>query len=172
MSAVLLAIASAPRLRNLIFPKEASSSAVSATSTRVETGTEVIAFFLASSTCGASQHPRLPSALKAIRTKLNGQSQSEGKRFVYVGVAVDDDPDAGLTFLKPFGPFDEIVSGGGRVGTGSVDLLIRGMPGPLSLPQLIIVERTIEVGQSTISVGRDHILSRKLGFDEILKFAN
>ena len=138
---------------------------------RVDSGTELIAFFIASSTCGASQHPTLPLALRQIRDSLTVTAKSEGKRFIFAGVALDETPAKGLEFLKPFGPFDEVIAGGSWLGTGAVDFLIRSMPGPLAMPQLLILERDVVAEKSTITVGPDRIVTRVLGFAEIFKMA-
>lgn len=138
---------------------------------RVRSGTEVIAFFIASSTCGASANPRLPSALGTIRETLAVRARAEGKRFVYAGVALDETPDLGLAFLKKFAPFDEILTGGSWFGTGAVDFLIRGAPGPLAMPQLLIVERDVVAKTSGIVIGPDRVVARLVGFAEIFKMA-
>ena len=138
---------------------------------RVGSGTELIAFFIASSTCGASQHPTLPQALRQIRDSLTVTAKGQGKRFIFAGVALDETPAKGLDFLQPFGPFDEVIAGGSWLGTGAVDFLIRSIPGPLAMPQLLIIERDVVVEKSTITVGPDRIVTRVLGFAEIFKLA-
>jgi hypothetical protein len=138
---------------------------------RVASGTEVILYFIASSTCGASRHPSLPQAMQRIHNRVADSVKAQNKRVVYVGVGVDENPTASLDFLKQYGPFDEVIAGGSWLGTGAVDLLIRGLPGPLVLPQLLIVERDVEAGKKAISVSADRVQARKLGFQEILTMA-
>src|SRR4051812_45887619 len=113
LSVVLLLIVAVPGIAKRSH-SEAELEAVPQTTTakgRLTSGTERIAFFIASSTCGASAHTKLPAAIARMRAMLAEQAAAEGKRFVLVGVAVDSRPDDGLRFLKPFGPFDEILTG-------------------------------------------------------------
>lgn len=137
---------------------------------RVRSGTELIALFIASSTCGASNHPTLPADLRRIRAALASNAAAGRKRFAFVGVALDENPRVGIQFLERFGPFDEILSGGSWVGTGAIDFMIRGIPGPLALPQLLVLERTVKVDASSINVSADRIVARVLGFDEMALF--
>lgn len=146
-------------------------SSTKRTKGRVADATELVAVFIASSTCGASAHPTLPEALGKIRASLGARATAAGKRFIFIGVALDEQPSVGLAFLEPFGPFDEVMAGGSWVGTGAVDFLIRGNPGPLALPQLLILERDIKAEASAISISEDRVLARKLGFDEITQAA-
>ena len=106
-----------------------------------------------------------------IRSSLAQQAKAEGKRFVYVGVAVDEEPRVGLEFLKRFGPFDEVMSGGSWLGTGSVDFMVRGSPGPLALPQLLVLERDVHTAHDAIAISQDRIVRRALGFVDIFKLA-
>jgi hypothetical protein len=173
LSLVLFLVAAVPvvarRARTTIDARSPEPRAT--TSGRIAKGTEVIAFFIASSGCGASQHPKLPSALARIRTNLGAQAHGEGKRFVYAGVAVDENPQTGLNFLKPFGPFDEVMSGGGWVGSGSIEFMVRGLPGALALPQLLVIERDVSPENGQIVVSSDRIVRRVLGFVEIFRLA-
>ena len=173
LSTLLLIVAAVPSLtrKARLADDAARLSAQPAVKGRVGSGTEVIAFFIASSTCGASTAPNLPSALSKIRASLAIKAQREGKRFIYAGVALDEKPSAGLELLKQFGPFDEVMSGGSWLGMGSVDLMVRGMPGPLALPQLLIIERDVKAERTTITVSADRVIARRIGFDEIFKLA-
>jgi hypothetical protein len=173
VSTALLVVTSAPTIARKVGRSAASDTSRPAAYVkgRVRDGTEVIAFFIASSTCGASQNRNLPSALLKIRNDLAERAHSEGKRFVYAGIALDESAVTGLSFLKPFGPFDEVMAGGSWLGTGAVDFLIRGMPGPLALPQLLVVERDVKASQTAIKVSADRVMSRNLGFVEIFRFA-
>ncbi len=138
---------------------------------RVRTGTELVAIYVTSSTCPASRDANLKPSLRSIRRQLANQAISEGKRLVWMGVALDQTPEEGIEFLKPYGPFDEILAGGSWLNTGSIDFLLRGKPGQLSTPQLIILERDIVAEKTTLSVTPDRLLMRKVGASSINAFA-
>lgn len=135
------------------------------------TGTELIAFVVVSSRC-CSHHPQqLIAALPRIRAELSQTARAHGLRFIYAGVALEDNAAKGLDLLQSFGPFDEVIAGGSWTGTGSVDLLTRAMPGPLELPQVVVIQREVNAGTTAISIGQDHLVRRIVGFPQVLSFA-
>jgi hypothetical protein len=71
------------------------------------TGTELVAVFIASSTCGGITDPRLEPGLGRAMNVLAEDARLQGHRFIRVGIALDPDPEAGLDVLNRFGPFDE-----------------------------------------------------------------
>ena len=172
-SAVLLTVAATPHVvRRFRSDPVADGTAIGPLGKpRVDSGTEVIMYFIASSTCGASRHPKLREALHRFRNQLVDSVRAEGKRVVYVGVGVDENPIASIDFLRHYGPFDEIIAGGSWLGTGAVDLMVRALPGPLVLPQVLVVERDIVTAKSGITVGPDRVKTRKLGGNEIMAMA-
>ena len=172
VSLAFLVVAAFPPGRRLLRSIRAGDGqSLKIPASRAETGTELIAFFITSSTCAASKGPELPVALEKIYVRLAELAKQEGKRFVKVGVAVDEIPADGLRYLATFGSFDELMSGGGWLGSGSVALLIRDLPAPISTPQLLVVERSIQVQGNTIQVSADRIVARRIGADEIASFA-
>jgi hypothetical protein len=96
----------------------------------------------------------------------------EGKRLVWMGVALDMTPEEGIEFLRAYGPFDEILAGGSWLNLGSLQFLIRGLPGELATPQLILVERDIVAGSTTLSVSPDRLVLRRVGASRINAFTS
>ena len=138
---------------------------------RVRSGTELAAVYVTSSTCGASRDPTLKESLQVIRQHLGARAFGEGKRFVWIGVALDRTPEGGIQFLKPYGPFDEILAGGSWLNTGSISFLIRGELGDLSTPQLIVFERDVVSGE-TLRVSPDRLILSLRGGERIHSFAS
>jgi hypothetical protein len=138
----------------------------------LEKTTELVVVFLVSSTCGASKIEGLPEALKRIREVLAVRSTHERKRFSMIGASLDEDPSAGLSFLRKYGPFDQVVAGGSWHGLGSVIWISRDMPGPFALPQLLVFEREVLTSNGEIRVGPDRLLARRVGGDQILRLAS
>lgn len=134
-------------------------------------GVEVLAIFIASSTCGASEFPGLLEAMKQIRGHLKARAIREEKVFVSVGVALDQDPVAGISFLEKFGPFDELASGGGWMNGTALTFVTRDMPAEMAIPQLIIVERAVTSRHRQIEGAADRLVARKVGADAIVTFA-
>jgi hypothetical protein len=128
--------------------------------------------FVGSSTCGASRYPGLPATLRNIRQLLAEQARRQGKAFVSVGLSVDQDPWIGSEFLKPYGPFDEILSGRGWLNTGAIAFVVRDFPAQRAIPQLILLERDVEVEDSSISTVADRLTGRRIGVREIVSLAH
>lgn len=140
-------------------------------SVREQSGTQVIAVFLVSSSCGASRYPALPEAVSRTFGRLHQEAASQGKAFHTIGVALDQQPKDGLAFLAKYGPFDELLAGRGWYGMGSIYFMLRNLPGPLSLPQLLILERDVDSGLIA-RVSADRVITRRMGSQEILDFAD
>lgn len=139
---------------------------------RHQNGTEVLAIFVASSTCGASEYAGLAAAVRRIRSQLKHDAGQEGKRFVFMGIALDQDPMVGIEFLREFGPFDEIQSGGGWLNAGSISFIIRDYPARREVPQLILLERVVKVVDGSIEDLSDRLIGRRTGSDAIVAFAD
>lgn len=131
----------------------------------------VLAIFVASSTCGASEFPGLHEALRDIRHTLGARARDDATRFVSVGVSLDDDPWRGTEFLKTFGPFDEVLAGGSWLNTGAVTFMLRDWPSPRTIPQLVLVERAVSGTEVSLLSVTDRVVGRKIGAEAIVNYA-
>ncbi len=136
---------------------------------RLKDGTELITIWALDSACGFSRYPGLPPAIAAIDKKLREYARTNNRRIIRIGMSMDSDPDVAIQFLRRFGPFDEVIAGGNWLNTGVVTYLMRDNPGPFSIPQLIVLERRVEGGGRR--VGADSLIMRKVGYRELLDFA-
>jgi hypothetical protein len=183
LSVVLALVAIVASLSGLLYARQAATEASAKSGTgsttelspkdsgRVRSGKELLAVFIASSTCGASQLVGLPQAIHHIRRSLPVLAGRDGRRAVLVGVALDHTAKEGLKFLSRFGEFDEIMVGGSWLNSGAVQFLIRDQPGPLAMPQLVLVERDITTGNQSLQVGTDRVVARHVGGRPILAYA-
>lgn len=137
----------------------------------LRSGTEIVAIFIGSSTCGASNYPGLASAVATIRSGLRMAAVRRGAQFSMIGAALDWSVSEGLKFLESFGPFDEVTVGRNWINGAATSYMLREFPGQMSLPQLVVVERTIGVGQTAIQVGEDRFIMRRVGFDALFELA-
>jgi hypothetical protein len=110
-----------------------------------ETGDELVLVFVGASHCAFSNLPDLSERIKTAKEILQRQAESVDQRFVAVGIAVDMDPGAGLEHLEGFGAFDEVNSGRGWYGMGATKYLWEDFPGEDGTPQLLIMNRRLEV---------------------------
>jgi hypothetical protein len=110
-------------------------------------------------------------AVNDVRETLRQTAPREHKPLVSVGISLDQDPLIGIDFLKRFGPFDEVLSGGGWLNTGSIAFVVRHFPARRAIPQLIIVERDVVLESNSASILNERLISRKIGADAIVRFA-
>jgi hypothetical protein len=128
------------------------------------TGTELVAVFIASSTCGGITDPRLEPGLGRAMNVLAEDARLQGHRFIRVGIALDPDPEAGLDVLNRFGPFDELYIGGEYLNAGALNYLDSGA---LAIPQLVVVRRDVRVTGGLMAVASADVIMRKVGADQI-----
>jgi hypothetical protein len=134
-------------------------------------GREVVMVLVGSSTCDAATSPEIPAALDSIRRALSRHTLEQGAAFASVGVALDRDFAAGVGFLARLGEFDEISIGRKWMNSHAVAHMWRDHPGRGATPQIIIIERDLQVEQSAIAVTPDRVIARKVGVDNILEWA-
>jgi hypothetical protein len=79
-------------------------------------------------------------------------------------VALDWKPADGIAFLARFGEFDEITSGSNWIGDGAMRYVWRDLPTGPGVPQLLIVERTVDTSdERSIRVSGDRIIRQVQG---------
>lgn len=146
-------------------------AATETTGTRESTGTEIVMLVIGSSTCGASMNDSLPRIVASIATAAGNRAEAAGKQFATVGVAIDGSASAGLKFLSRIDQLDEIVAGRNWLNSAAVTYLWRDLPGNAALPQVVLIERPIEVDTKNIRVGKDSLLARVIGLDSLSLWA-
>lgn len=149
----------------LLYPRVDAANQV------MHSGRELVLVFIGSSKCGASAVPALPAALDSIRASAARYAASVHDQFSSLGIAVDQQPNDGLLFLKKFGVFDQIAVGHNWLNAAAISYIWRETPGPGSLPQVVLVERQLDVTGDGVSVGADRILARKTGSDGLIRWA-
>ncbi len=99
------------------------------------------------------------------------QSRLTNTSFAYVGIAVDPDTQGGNEFVARFGPFDQTIVGGGWSNLGAAEFIWGSQGGRAIIPQVLVVERLINVDSSGVAVGPAAIIRRILGVDSIVAFS-
>lgn len=163
-----------------------SIKAVSTSSTRpapvnpVRNGQHLIAYVVVASDCGFSTRPDVEDAVRHLRDVLlaaHGQSYAQVS---VVALDVDQDVATGLEFLKQFqkhhsGPvFDQVSVGGVWVNDGFVNLGWRERLATGATPEIDLIERPVDshhyLVDWTVSIGRDALLLRVAGYDQIARW--
>lgn len=133
-------------------------------------GREVEVIFIGSSSCGAAGRKDLAQALDSLRAFMLADAARRDYGVYFTGVALDWQVAAGFKFLEPFGPFDEVSVGRNWLNSSAVRYVWRDVPGKPEIPQLVLIERTVELGAQAMVVGEDRLLERVMGADNIVTY--
>jgi len=120
--------------------------------------------------CGASTNRTLIPAWKRLVSALS--LLDPRGRLWRVGIAVSSDPLAGFRFLEAFGNFEEVAAGGGWMNSAVRRYLSQDLPGPVAVPQVILIERQLVVRRvGAPATAREQILQRRVGLEDISRLA-
>lgn len=127
-------------------------------------GPEIALVFVGASFCGAQNTAGFPQAIEQAKIAVQRRANEGGKQFRAVGVALDWKPADGIAFLARFGEFDEITSGSNWIGDGAMRYVWRDLPTGPGVPQLLIVERSVDASdERSIRVTGDRIVRQVQG---------
>ena len=138
---------------------------------RIRSGREWQLILIGASTCGASTYPGLSGAVRAVHRGIADSATAAGVTFTAAGIALDWDVEAGLRFLNDYGPFDEISTGRNWMNGTAERYLFGDLAAAPSLPQLVLVERTVEMLPGRIKRSDPVVLERKIGYEQIFAWA-
>ena len=125
---------------------------------------EVVAVVLVSSTCAACQLIE-KGYVDSLRAALASRATAAGRELAVVGVAIDHAWDEGISFLEDLGAFDEVVSGRSWLNAGAEAYMHRHVPGPLSVPQILVFTRDVEWSGGALLFDDSQVVARVLGID-------
>ncbi len=137
---------------------------------RLRTGNEILLVFVGGSFCRANRRPGFHQAVENAKLRVRDQAVARGRQFRAVAVSLDWKPTEALAFLDGFGNFDEVSVGSNWVNDSAIRYVWRDLPGDPTVPQLVVVERHVEVGR-TVQVGSERVLKRVLGAEQIFDWA-
>ncbi len=137
-------------------------------SMRLRKGTERVAIFIGSSTCGAAEDDRVVKGLPILWADLARGAREKGMSFSTIGIAVDWRVSDGMGFLQKLGWFDEVMTGRNWLNQGAYRFIFSDLAGPSSVPQILLIERDIDPTQGTVQVLAERIVDRKVGLTEIV----
>ena len=140
-------------------------------------GTQLVLVYFGKAHCGWSNLDWLPPVIEDIKVRLSKKAADMGRGFMAVGVALDWSPLEGLDHLAKMGLFDEVSAGYNWGNSAALKYMYQDMPGPAATPQLLILERTLQVPDSnspaiTYMVTGERVLARKVGAFEIRQWLN
>ncbi len=129
---------------------------------------QLVAVLIGASTCGACRTERFRAAFAAAQGRL----VSKDSTVFLVGVALDFDTKAGVKLLTKLAAFDELIVGGNWANHAANKYIWDQFPGMPTIPQMVVLERTVEYSDRGVVVGDEEVLVRLLGTDEIERWAS
>ncbi len=134
---------------------------------RTDSGEELVFILVGSSQCHWSNRPELRKLVRQAKLAIRDGARSRGLGFAAVGVARDVIASKGIEHLATFGDFDEIMAGRGWFNIGVMRYIFHDLPGPAATPQILIVERTVEIRGKQRLILDERVLTRRVGLVEI-----
>ena len=129
--------------------------------------TEVIAVYIGS--VGTDSLTGMNRTLETMTTEVRKQTASTNRGFLTRAVSIEPSVEDGIRHLSRLGQFDEMSVGGNWTNSAVVRYLgvNNGKVSDSPIPQLIVLERDIQMGGGTLQVGPERELARFIGLDQI-----
>lgn len=144
-----------------LMPKTALASAP-----RTGQRRELVLVLIGSSFCAGMRDTAFRPAFLAVRDTLAKRARQAGEIFVSVGVSIDWDPGMGVNLLKSYGPFDELAVGANWENIGAIDYVWNDK-GVAAVPQVVVLERSMNNDGRVISYGPDRLRLRLIGLPDL-----
>ena len=133
----------------------------------LRSGSELVAVLFITPSCAAANDETFKANFRQAFTLLRQHAARHGFTSVVIGVSLSANTAESRRFLVGLAPFDEISIGYGWLNSGAIDLVWRDHPGISVIPQLVILQRKIDVRQSAVLVSQDSLLLRIGGVEDI-----
>ena len=147
-----------------------------------ENGSEVVMVLLSTSGCMGNSYEGFDDAVREAKQVLRDRIEATGEAFFTVGVAKQWDIQEGLDYLLhgktesfgdlDFGAWDEVSAGRSWLNEWVLNLVWRDEDGIASVPQVLLLRRSVVPEETGISVGSHEVLRRVNGSDSIVEWFN
>jgi hypothetical protein len=135
--------------------------------------TEFVVYVISASFCSSNRVPGFLDALAAIPHLVDDQLAGDPRNTLRIaGVAVDASPRAGMEYLLSILDFDEITAGGSWLNVASEKLLFGPYAFPALVPQVVILERQVKWGRSSVALHDERVVIAVSGADAILDWVD
>jgi len=141
-------------------------------------GRYLVALVLLSSECGFCAEKGTKKAIRQLRDSLHASAGKAFARVSVIGIAIDNDPGAGVRYLQSLGPsgavFDELSAGGGWLNEFVTALVWRDGVATPEVPQVVLLERRVDASgfPRYIDVQADSLLLKVTGRDSLIAWIN
>lgn len=134
-------------------------------------GRQIVAVYVGSLDCRGCMDPATHAAIHQMKPLVAAQAQQGGAAFSAIAVSLDWATKDGMAFLAPLGTFDEILAGGNWSSIGAQRFIWSDTDRAPSIPQVLIIERTVQPASKSVAFTPDKVLRRVLGATEIAAWA-
>lgn len=132
------------------------------------TTSEVHLVYVGSSTCGSSNVDELVGWLRDVEDRVANQAEEGGYAFTTTGIAKDRIVANGLNHLQKYQSFDQVATGRGWMGMGSLKYVFGELPGPGATPQIVVVRQNARrPPDGPYAMSAEEVIVRKVGLREI-----
>lgn len=134
-------------------------------------GRQIAIVYVGADGCAWSTKEGLAESVRNIRAAVNERVQAAGASVVMVGVARDFDLDIAIDHLRNTAQFDELLVGANWQNEGVQRYMGRDFPGPMSTPQVVVIECTADLMGGSTLVSQQRLVMRKVGYHQIMRWA-
>ena len=134
------------------------------------TGPQLITVYVGATTCKPCRWPSFKEAMQKALYLVSQEAARRNMRYATVGVALDANKAKGLALLEPHDQFDELLVGGGWIGTGATQYIWSDTTVTGAIPMLLVVERDLDQRKDYrwMGLGNQKVLLRLTGANEIM----
>jgi hypothetical protein len=133
---------------------------------RLRPGRELVAVYIGSTDCFPCQLPEVKAAVRGMKSLLAAQAKQRRMAFAVIGATQDWDLTQGAAFFDSLGVFDQIVIGGNWTNLAVEQFMLRDSLAELVIPQIVLVERTVELDKR-VRLSEPRVLRRINGGKDI-----
>lgn len=132
---------------------------------------ETLAFLVISSHCIAAYDPNLVAIVDATKGALARDAAARGRKLHLIAISLDDDIGPALRFLARLGTFNEVSIGGNWLNSQVSSLVWNDPQTEPQIPQWIIVDRDVTIGQARIAIRSGQVRTRIVGLDGMRRWS-
>jgi hypothetical protein len=131
-------------------------------------GREFVVVYVGMTGCGASRDPELREAVRRMKPMLARQAAARSVSLTISGVSLDWSTEKGFEYLRELGAWDEVSVGSNWTNLGAVHHIWAHPDRRPSIPQIMVLERTVVEGRRRIAVSDERRVAALTGVVEIL----
>ena len=110
----------------------------------VRDGPKLTLVYFTGSNCAPCNFPEVKSAVLEAKRIVAEKALARGVGFTTIGVAIDEDPEKGLEFLKSVGPFDQLSAGGEFANLVVLETMAKTPRQLIAIPMILVFEQSID----------------------------